>query len=261
MDFRQKRTGQIDINNMSPLSIGSIPEVITSDHVTNSIIKSGAKIWLPKGITCNKYTPKKNMPFILRMVEAGILKETKIKPQHTILMFAVPKSDHTNPRMILGFKPFTKSPKFKLPNITKLTQTASPKDYMIKLDLTNGFFHIKLNNKTNNLFGIKCQNKYFIINNLPQGLSISPYLMQRVMVNVVNKILEYVNVKIMIYLDDILLMGQPDQLEKAKTILFASSFLFNLDKCNLTPTKCLTYLGVIVDLTQKTLALTKNFVI
>ena len=50
-------------------------------------------------------------------------------------------------------------------------------------------------------------------------------------------------------------------MERAKTILFASSFLFNLHKCDLVPTKCLTYLGVKVDLTQKTLALTKNFVI
>lgn len=132
---------------------------------------------------------------------------------------------------------------------------------MIKLDLTNGFFHIKLNNKTNNLFGIKCQNKYFVINNLPQGLSVSPYLMQRVMTNVLNKMLNCINVRIMIYLDDVLLLGQPDQLEKAKTILFASSFLFNLEKCDLQPTKCLTYLGVKIDLTQKTLTLTKNFVI
>ena len=153
------------------------------------------------------------MPFVLHMVEAGILKETKKKPQHTILMFAVPKSDSTNPRMILDFKPFTKLtkyPKFKLPNITKLTQMASPKDFMIKLDLTNGFFHIKLNNKTNNLFGIKCQNKYFTINNLPRGLSVSPYLMKRVMTNVLNKMLEFINVRILIYLDDVLLMGQPD---------------------------------------------------
>lgn len=52
----------------------------------------------PQGIHCNKYTPKKNMPFISRMVEAGLLEETKVKPLHTILMFGVPKSDPTNPR-------------------------------------------------------------------------------------------------------------------------------------------------------------------
>lgn len=112
--------------------------------------------------------------------------------------------------MILDCKPFTiltNTPKFKLPNITKLTRTADPKDYMIKLDLTNCFFHIKLHNKTNHIFGIKCQNKYFAIKNLPQGLSVSPYLMERVMTNVINEMLKHLNVKIMIYLDYILLMG------------------------------------------------------
>lgn len=148
------------------------------------------------------------MPFILCMVHAGILEETKVKPKHTILMFAVPKSDPLNPRMILDFKPFTKKsnpPKFKLPNITKLTNLATNKDYMVKLDLTNGFFHIK--DPKTHVFGIKCKNKYFKIKALPQGLSVSPYIMQRVMNNAISTLLKDINVKIMIYLDDILLLG------------------------------------------------------
>lgn len=50
-----------------------------------TIIKNGAKIWLPTGIQCDKYTPKKNMPFILCMVEVGILQETKIKHLYTYI--------------------------------------------------------------------------------------------------------------------------------------------------------------------------------
>lgn len=111
LDFRQKRTGQIDINNMSPLEIGNIPNIVTSDHVTKiALSKKGAKIWLPKDIQCNKYTPKKNLPFLLRMVRAGILEETKNKPKHTILMFAVPKSDPLNPRMILDLNLLLRNP-------------------------------------------------------------------------------------------------------------------------------------------------------
>ena len=137
---------------------------------------------------------------------------------------------------------------------------ANKKDHMIKLDLTNGYFHIKLDPKTQSIFGIKCQNKYFSIKALPQGLSVSPYIMQRVMNNVVATLLKNVPVKILIYLDDILLLGAPSDLEKAKTILFASSYLFNLSKCDLKPTRKLTYLGVTIDLDNKTLNLTKNFV-
>ena len=60
-------------------------------------------------------------------------------------MFSAPKSDPLNPRMRLDFKPFTKlssPPKFKRPNITKLTAITTKHDNMIKLDLSNGFFHV-----------------------------------------------------------------------------------------------------------------------
>lgn len=137
----------------------------------------GAKIWLPNKINPNKYTPKKNLLFILRLVQAGNLQESKAKPKYIILLFPVPKLDRSNLFMIMDFKPFikeTKSPSCKLPNINKLTKLAGPSYYMIKLDLTNSFFHINLHQKTRGLFGIKCQNKYYVINKLPEGLSVSP---------------------------------------------------------------------------------------
>ena len=86
--------------------------------------------------------------------------------------------------MILDFKSFTKetkTPSFQLPNVNKVTQQCGKKDFMIKFDLTNGFFHINLHKEAQDLLGVKCQNKYYKIKKLPQGLSISPYLMQRVM--------------------------------------------------------------------------------
>ena len=57
LDFAPNRNNQININYMSPLNVGSLPNVITSDHVVNSIIKNGAKTFLPKSIQSNSYTP------------------------------------------------------------------------------------------------------------------------------------------------------------------------------------------------------------
>ena len=250
LDFRPKCTGQINSHSLSDMQLGSLPNIVTNDHATNSIIRFYAKMWLPNKMISNKYTPKKSLPFIERMVKAGILQLTKIEPKNLIMMFPVPKSDPNNPRMIMDFKPFTKetkSPPFKLPNIKKIIKTAGPQDYMIKLDLTNGFFHIHLHPKTRGLFGIKCQNKYYVINKLPQGLSVSPYIMQRVTNSILQTMLKHINVKILIYLDDILLVGTPKDLESAKLVLLASSFLFNEEKCELQPTKKLTYLGIVID--------------
>lgn len=165
--------------------------------------------------------------------------------------------------MIMDFKPFTKetkSPPFKLTNINKLTKLAGLSEHMIKLDLTNGFFHINLHHETQGLFSIKCQNKYYVINKLPQGLSVSPCIMQRVMSSLLQAMFKNVNVKSLVYLDDILLLGSPQELERAKLILLPSSFLFNEDKCEPTPSRMMTYLGVVIDLNMQTLNLTKKFV-
>ena len=131
---------------------------------------------------------------------------------------------------------------------------------MIKFDLTNGFFHINLHKKAQDLLGVKCQNKYYKIKKLPQGLSISPYLMQRVMQNILTTLLGGLPIKFLVYLDDILLMGSRAVLEQAKIILLASSFLFNMDKCSLIPSRTITYLGINIYLDLGAMALTKEFV-
>ena len=197
------------------------------------------------------------------MLDAGILDETKNKPLNTIALFAVPKADPNNPRMIMDFEKFTKLTNalcFKLPNINKLVRTATKTDKLIKLDLTNLFILIPLHAKTKSMFGIKCQNKYFNIVKLPQGLSKSPYIMQRVMEGILLSLLKNIPVKFLVYLDDIVLMGGEEDLERGKTVLLASSFLFNLPKCDLVPSRIITYLGVKIDLDHETFALTKNFV-
>lgn len=55
--------------------------------------------------------------------------------------------------------------------------------------------------------------------------------MQRVMNNVISRMLNDLNVNL-IYLDDVLLLGRQAELVTAKAIHFASSYLFNMSKCD-----------------------------
>lgn len=84
--------------------------------------------------------------------------------------------------------------------------------------------------------------------------------MQRVMEGILRSLLKNIAVKFLVYLDDIVLMGAERDLEKAKTIFFASSFLCNLPKFDLVPTRIITYLGVKLDLNRETFTLTRSFV-
>jgi hypothetical protein len=211
LDYRTLRKEKINIKDMVPLTTGSLPSIKTGDHVVNGIINKGAKIFLPKAVVCNRYTPLKNLPYVQRMVEGGILEKVEKRPLNTVLLFPVPKTDPRNPRMILDFSAFTQhlqAPHFDLPNVNTLFKKASNKDLMIKLDLTNGFFHIPLHSSAQTLMGIKCGKTYYKLKKLPQGLSTSPYLMQRTIKTIITTLLKDIKVKSLIYLDDILLMGE-----------------------------------------------------
>ena len=62
LDFVPNRINSVNVNSMSPLNVGNLPNVLTRDHVVSSIIKNWAKIFLLRGVQSHRHTPKKNMP-------------------------------------------------------------------------------------------------------------------------------------------------------------------------------------------------------
>ena len=72
--------------------------------------------------------------------------------------------------------------------------------------------------------------------------------MKRVLAAIMKTYTESLNIKQLIYLNDFLLLGSKDNLNLLVSRLLDSNFMFNLKKCDITPTKKLTYLRVTVDL-------------
>ena len=140
------------------LKFGSLPNISTSDHVVNSIIKDGLKLFLPS-INCKDYTPSKYQIHVDNLLQSGVISEIPLsdpKPKMLFRLFPVPKADPHNPRIIIDFKKLTKHlnpPSFKLPNVLKLIQSHRDSDFMIKLDLMNGFFHIPLHKSAMKKYG------------------------------------------------------------------------------------------------------------
>ena len=63
-DFKLVFRGTTNKNNMSNLELGTLPNIITDNHVTNNVIKNGAKIFLPRHTVAYKKTPLRNKPYI-----------------------------------------------------------------------------------------------------------------------------------------------------------------------------------------------------
>ena len=243
----------------------SLPKVKTDDHVVNSIIENGLKLFLPS-ITCKDYTPNKHGAHFDNLVQSGVIAELSPqapKPKMLFRLFPVPKTDPHNPRLIIDFKKLTKHlnpPNFKLPNIIKLMQSHRDSDFMVKLDLMNGFFHIPLHKSAMKEMGIKCGKKYYEFNRLPQGLALAPYFMQRVMHAIIKTFVKDLDIRFLIYLDDFLFLGSKLDLTILIDRLKASDFMFNDAKCILSPTRKLQYLGVNINLDSKSVSLTEDFI-
>ena len=83
--------------------------------------------------------------------------------------------------MILDFSKFTmelQSSVFDMHNVNTFIKTETEDDYMFKLVLTDGFFHIPLHKKVSKLIAVSCDKKYSNYDDsLAQGLSTSTYLM------------------------------------------------------------------------------------
>ena len=256
-------TGRI-LPPYNPLKFGSLPQITTDDHVVNSIIKDGLKLFL-SSISCKEHTPTKYKNYIVNLASSGVISGLlSDAPKLGMLfkLFSEPKADPHNSRLIIDFKKLAKHlnpPNIKLPNIIKLMHSYRETDFMIKLDLMNGFFHISLHKSAMKEISLKCGKTYYQFNRLPQGLALAPYFMQRVMQALIKTFAKDLDVKFLIYLD-FLFLGSEADLAIVVERLKASDFIFNLNKCILTPTKTLQYVGVNTNPSSKPVSLSEDFI-
>ena len=80
-------------------------------------------------------------------------------------------------------------------------------DYMVSIDLNQAFFHIPLAEDQQPYFAFDFQGTRFCFTCLPFGLTASPRVFTKVLRPVI-KLLRNQGIRLMIYLDDILLMGR-----------------------------------------------------
>lgn len=90
----------------------------------------------------------------------------------------------------------------KIDNIWPYLQN---KKYFTKLDLNSGYFQIPLDEPSKEVTGIYIEGINYVLNSIPQGLSLSPFIFQGVMNEVLYEILRE---KCLVYMDDILVYGE-----------------------------------------------------
>lgn len=140
--------------------------------------------------------------------------------------------------------PFTENDTYPLPLIQPLLQRVARGKFFAKIDLTNGFWHVRTeDDATRDLLGFEVPGMgYFVWNRLAQGLKQSPSIFQRYMERVLK------GLDVQPYIDDIILSaGTTEELillrDRVLKRLAENNLRINKDKSALDPQESIDALG------------------
>ncbi|KOB76319.1 reverse transcriptase, partial [Operophtera brumata] len=149
---------------------------------------------------------------------------------------------------------YVHNPKFRLISLRKVSQTIQKGDYMVKIDISNAYYHVPVWDSHRRYLSFAFGKNIYNMNCLPFGLSSAPSVFSKIS-NWVASLLREKGIRTIVYLDDFLLLNK-DAILLAQQAQWAVGFLqdlgwhINLSKTNLTPTPKIEYLGLSWDSTE-----------
>ena len=125
---------------------------------------------------------------------------------------------------------------------------------MINIDLTDAYLSVPIHQESQKFLRFIWQNKAYQFKAMPFGLNVAPRVFTKLLKPVVAW-LRGQGIRLIIYLDDILIMASSVELVKQHKqitirLLESLGFLINYDKSMLIPTQRIQFLGLLIDSTQ-----------
>ena len=140
---------------------------------------------------------------------------------------------------------------FKMESILSLRDTLHRDYWMIKVDLKDAYLTVPIHASHRKYLRFSWNGTDFQFKVLPFGLSTAPRTFTKIMRPVTAKLREQ-GLRLIVYLDDILLMAESPQDLHCHTQILVSllqdlGFILNTKKCVLEPTRRIEFLGFLVD--------------
>ena len=202
---------------------------------------------------------------IQKMLEKGCIKQTHPQ-QNQILsnLFVIPKKNGElrpviNLRRLNALIPYHR---FKMETLQNLKQILQEGDLMIKLDLRDAYYAVPLSQESQHLVKFLWKGTLYKFICLCFGIGPAPRVFSKLM-KVPISVLRRLNIRLVIYLDDIIILGQTRwEIEVAKhTTIFLLQqlgFVINFQKSNLNPSTLMEFLGVEIDSQKMSMFLPKE---
>lgn len=179
-------------------------------------------------------------------------------------IFLVPKPDGSH-RFIINLKElnqFINPPHFKMEDGRTVTKLLAQNCYMASLDLKDAYYLIPIDPLFRKFLRFYFNGQLYQFTCLPFGLCTAPYLFTKIMKPVAHY-LRQLGVSLVIYIDDILIIGDSfakceANVKLAEKILIELGLIVNYKKSQLIPTQNCKFLGVFYNSRRMTVELPRE---
>lgn len=236
-------------------------ETITKDEFVLDTIK-GYKIPFCKSVVQNRNTSRSNSleelceleKAIAKLEHIGAIAKSKEEAgQFLSSYFLRPKADGSY-RFILNLKSineFIVTEHFKLEDLRTVVNIIRPNDYLCSIDLKDAYLLIPIHKHYRKYLKFLFKNSLYEFSSLPFGLSTAPFVFTKVLRPVVTY-LRKLNIRCVIYLDDLLILGSSFEecqknMRTAVDLFTFLGFIVNEGKSNLILQRKCKFLGMIIN--------------
>ena len=196
--------------------------------------------------------------------KGAILKVSHSEGEFLSNLFLVEKKDGGH-RPVINLKnlnSFIPYQHFKMEGLHYLKYQSQEGDYMCKLDLKDAYFCVPLSQTSRRFVRFHWSGNLYEFLCLCFGLGPAPRIFTKLL-KIPMAILRRINIRIIIYIDDMLIMSQTieEMLMIRDTVIFLLQHLgliINLDKSVLIPVQDIEFLGLRINSVQMTLSLPKE---